>query len=342
MIIKFMQRQMRSVHYQKLFFSTSKPEFIEIKGKKYPWFPTNVLELNYLGRLLSAGEELNADHPGFNDIKYRKRRSEIVEISNSHQMSDGLEIPVIEYSKEENELWTVIYDRLVHLHNKHASKEYLESFKILEEGSGMNRMQIPQVRDISSYLKKQSNVFVRPIGGLLSQRDFLYGLAFRVFHSTQYIRHSSDPDYTPEPDIVHEIIGHMPFFACEKHFDIYQKIGLTSLGLNDEDIERLFAVYWYALEFGLVNENGEKKICGGAILSSPQEIRNAAAGKVKYHDFDVYNVSKMPLIITELQPYYVAADSYEQIIENITKYLQTFKRPFDVKYNADSESVEII
>jgi phenylalanine-4-hydroxylase len=66
---------------------------------------------------------------------------------------------------------------------------------------------------MSTYLKRKTGYTFRPVSGLLSERDFLYGLAFKVFHSTQYIRHSSDPSYSVEPDLVHDYIGHAPMFA---------------------------------------------------------------------------------------------------------------------------------
>jgi phenylalanine-4-hydroxylase len=101
----------------------------------------------------------------------------------------------------------------------HACKEFNWTIDQFEKEVGFRPDEIPQLEDISAFLKSRTGWRLKPVGGLLTQREFLNGLAFKVFHSTQYIRHASAPLYTPEPDIVHELLGHAPMFAHQEFAD---------------------------------------------------------------------------------------------------------------------------
>lgn len=120
----------------------------------------------------------------------------------------------------------------------------------------------------------------------MSQREFLNGLAFKVFHSTQYIRHHSNPEYTPEPDIIHELMGHAPMFANQEFSDFSQLIGLASLGCPERYLPRLATIYWFTVEFGMCLENGQKKGYGAGVLSSFGEMEWALSDGPKFYPLD--------------------------------------------------------
>lgn len=174
--------------------------------REVPWFPRHVSDLDRIAsRTLDAGADLEADHPGFHDPVYRKRRTELANIANS--FAHGDEVPFIQYTPEEISTWGTVYAKLKSLQDRYACPEYLKILPLMEKHCGYSENNIPQARDISNFLYAKTGFQLRPVAGLLSSRDFLNGLAFRTFFSTQYIRHHSKPLYTPEPDICHELLG---------------------------------------------------------------------------------------------------------------------------------------
>lgn len=185
-----------------------------------PWFPTQILDFDHIGRrVLSSGDGIQeTDHPGFNDAEYRSRRDMITKKALSYLMDDK-EIPRIEYTDVEKGVWKHCYSNLKRLFQTNACKEFKWTIDQFEKHVGFNENEIPQLDPISQFLRSQTGWRLKPVGGLLTQREFLNGLAFKIFHSTQYIRHHSVPNYTPEPDIIHELLGHAPMFAHKDFSD---------------------------------------------------------------------------------------------------------------------------
>eukprot|EP00604_Paraphysomonas_vestita_P001269 CAMPEP_0174824298 /NCGR_PEP_ID=MMETSP1107-20130205/32819_1 /TAXON_ID=36770 /ORGANISM="Paraphysomonas vestita, Strain GFlagA" /LENGTH=229 /DNA_ID=CAMNT_0016050905 /DNA_START=736 /DNA_END=1425 /DNA_ORIENTATION=+ len=213
---------------------------------------------------------------------------------------------------------------------------------------GYSNTRIPQAQDISEFLQRQTGFRLRPVAGLLSSRDFLNGLAFRVFFSTQYLRHHSKPLYTPEPDICHELIGHAPMFADTDFADFSQEIGLASLGASDEEIKKLAACYWHSVEFGLVKESGSTKAYGAGLLSSFGELEYAcspdrpAGGtdqRPELRNWDPKEAGITEFPITTYQPIYFVAQSLGDAKDRMRTYCEHLKKPFHARYNPLTSSV---
>jgi len=315
---------------------------VEFRGtESYPWFPQKINDLDrFQHQVLEAGAELESDHPGFKDASYRSRRRLICD--NAFHYKHGQPIPHVEYTKEEVETWKVIYEKLTSMFPTHACRELNFVFPLLEQNCGYSPTNIPQLQDISSFLKDATGFRLRPVAGLLSSRDFLNGLAFRVFHSTQYIRHHSSPFYTPEPDIVHEVMGHVPLLADPAFADFSQEIGLASIGVSDEDILKLATVYWFTLEFGLVSQDGKRKAYGAGLLSSFGELEYSLGEKPQVLPFDTEVSSTLKYPITSYQPTYFLAKSFEDLKMKIRNFSKTLHRPFALRYNPYVEQIEVL
>ncbi len=309
-----------------------------------PWFPRHVAELDRVAsNVLDAGCELQADHPGFHDPEYRARRAAIDALARQHV--HGQPIPVVDYTPEEVATWGVIYRKLTALHRRFACAEYLRVFEVMAQECGYAEGNVPQMRDVSAFLEGRTGFRLRPVPGLLGSRDFLNGLAFRVFFSTQYLRHHSAPLYTPEPDICHELIGHAPMFADPAFADLSQEIGLASLGASDEEIERLARCYWFSVEFGLLREGGGLKAYGAGLLSSFGELEHACTAGQADGDvpellpWDPAQAARRDFPITHYQPAYFVAESLQDAKARMQEFCRTLARPFYARYNPASESI---
>jgi phenylalanine-4-hydroxylase len=311
------------------------------QSKEIPWFPRKLKDLDgFAEKTLEFGEELDADHPGFLDPEYRRRRCEIVEMAKTFRT--GQPLPRIQYTEQEIKTWGTVYNKLKELYPKNACREHNHIFPLLEQNCGYSADNIPQLEDISNFLQECTGWRLRPVMGLLSSRDFLNGLAFRVFHSTQYIRHHSKPFYTPEPDVCHELLGHVPLFADPAFADFSQEIGLASLGASDEDIVKLATCYWFTVEFGLCRQDGQVKAYGAGILSSFGELEYCLSSEPELRPFDPFKASEQPYPITKYQPVYFVAESFERAKAQMRQFAESLDRPFTVKYNPYTQSVEVL
>lgn len=313
----------------------------ESSSDTVPWFPCKIKDLDrFANQILSYGTELDSDHPGFIDPVYRARRKQFADIAFNYK--HGQEIPRVEYTKEEVETWSQVYGKLKNLYKTHACHEFNHILPLLVDNCGFRQDNIPQLEDISQFLKDCTGFTLRPVAGLLSSRDFLAGLAFRVFHSTQYIRHGSVPMYTPEPDICHELLGHVPLFADDAFAQFSQEIGLASLGAPDEYIAKLATCYWFTVEFGMCRQDGELKAYGAGLLSSFGELEYCLSDKPVYKSFEPEVTALQEYPITKFQPIYFITESFHEAKQKMRAFARTIPRKFVCSYNAYTSSVDVL
>ncbi|MDQ7007109.1 MAG: phenylalanine 4-monooxygenase [Acidobacteriota bacterium] len=263
--------------------------------------------------------ELEADHPGFNDPEYRRRRDEIARRALEHQ--PGQAPPHIEYTESENRTWKQVYEGLTRLYPTHACREYNEAFGDI----GFSPDRIPQLAEIDDYLKSKTGFRIQPVAGLVESRDFLASLAQRIFPSTAYIRHHSTPHYTPEPDVCHELLGHVPMLAIPEYADLMQKIGEGSVGGSDEQILQFGRLYWYTIEFGVVRQAGQLKAYGAGLLSSPGELAHAVEEKPEIRRFDPDEARQIENPITTYQPILYEVCSIREAFYLVAAFIERIK-----------------
>nr|1J8T_A Chain A, PHENYLALANINE-4-HYDROXYLASE [Homo sapiens]1J8U_A Chain A, PHENYLALANINE-4-HYDROXYLASE [Homo sapiens]1KW0_A Chain A, Phenylalanine-4-hydroxylase [Homo sapiens]1LRM_A Chain A, Phenylalanine-4-hydroxylase [Homo sapiens]1MMK_A Chain A, Phenylalanine-4-hydroxylase [Homo sapiens]1MMT_A Chain A, Phenylalanine-4-hydroxylase [Homo sapiens] len=311
------------------------------KKDTVPWFPRTIQELDrFANQILSYGAELDADHPGFKDPVYRARRKQFADIAYNYR--HGQPIPRVEYMEEEKKTWGTVFKTLKSLYKTHACYEYNHIFPLLEKYCGFHEDNIPQLEDVSQFLQTCTGFRLRPVAGLLSSRDFLGGLAFRVFHCTQYIRHGSKPMYTPEPDICHELLGHVPLFSDRSFAQFSQEIGLASLGAPDEYIEKLATIYWFTVEFGLCKQGDSIKAYGAGLLSSFGELQYCLSEKPKLLPLELEKTAIQNYTVTEFQPLYYVAESFNDAKEKVRNFAATIPRPFSVRYDPYTQRIEVL
>jgi phenylalanine-4-hydroxylase len=266
-------------------------------------------------------EELPIEHPGAQDHDYRVRRDYIAGLSREFRLDPEHKIIDVEYTPEEQKIWQIVSSRLEKLHEKHASSFYLAAKKNL----GITNDRIPQLSEMSRCLQETTGFSLAPIEGLVDTREFLSRLSWRKMLSTQYIRHHSQPEYTPEPDIVHEAIGHIPMFTNKDFADFSQFIGHGARMATDEQIEELGRLYWYTVEFGLVEEAGKTKAYGAGLLSGYGELERAFTDEIERRPFDLQEVINMPFDYWHMQPVYYVIPSYEYLKEATREYIESIK-----------------
>jgi phenylalanine-4-hydroxylase len=258
--------------------------------------------------------QLDPDHPGFRDQEYRARRNQIAEIALQYRPGDP--IPDAPYTSAEHRVWQTIWSALRPAHQKHACAEYLSAIDRLS----FDPDHIPQLREVNQRVQAISGFRLEPIAGLVQPRVFLENLADGVFLCTQYIRHHSTPLYTPEPDVVHEIVGHGVTLASEHLAELNRLFGKAVKRASSADaLEELSRVYWFTIEFGVLRESESVKAYGTGLLSSAGELEEMQ--EVELRPFDLEAASQQEYDPTHFQPILFCADSFEEMHTTLRAYL---------------------
>lgn len=261
-----------------------------------------------------AEVQLGAAHPGASDPAYRARRNAIATLALRWQ--PGTAVPDAPYDEMEHAVWRNVAHELGPLHRRHACRAFLAGKARL----GLPTDRIPQLAEVTALLEPLTGFRYVPAAGLVPLRDFYESLADGRFHATQYVRHHSVPLYTPEPDVIHEVVGHANCVADERYAELYRVAGAAARRVRSaEALEFVSRVFWFSLEFGVLREDGELKVYGAGILSSYGELGDYLASyrAMQIRPLDIAAMGRAEYDITAYQPLLYAARSFEHVEDEI-------------------------
>ncbi len=213
------------------------------------------------------------------------------------------------YSDEDERNWGFLFDRQMEMLPGRAGAAYLRGVAAL----GMTNERIPGLADLSAALERTGGWKVARIPGLLHERDFFTLLSERHFPSTDYIRGPKELDYTPAPDLFHDIFGHMPMLTEPAFADFYQLFGQAALSAEGVDRQSLERLHWFTVEFGLIRDPDEIRIFGAGVLSSKDEVVHAL-DTAEQRPFSIDAVIGQDYEVWHLQPILFVLESFDQLV----------------------------
>ena len=220
-----------------------------------------------------------------------------------------------QYSDTENETWAFLLKRQKELVETRASKDYLNGIELLNFTE-----KIPQHFEITEILNQLTGWGVEPVPALIQPERFFTLLANKKFPAANFIRTPNDIDYIEEPDVFHELFGHCPLLTNAPYSEFMYQYGKMALLADKKTQMRMFRLFWFTIEFGLIKEDGNIKAYGGGILSSKSEIIYSVESDIpERRQLDPMDALRTPFRIDILQPVYFVINSYEDLFKLIAK-----------------------
>lgn len=219
------------------------------------------------------------------------------------------------YTDEDFEVWKILFDRQMKQFPTHACHAYREGLKIANFETGL----IPDFRETNQILHETTGWQLAVVPGIVPDYTFFELMANRRFPATTWLRKMKELDYLEEPDMFHDVFAHVPLLTNQHFVDFLEalsKIGLQYVG-NAYAIELLSRVYWFTVEFGLIQEKEGLRIYGAGILSSAGETKFSLSDEPPKHSFSIEHMLDTPYQKDKFQTEYFITESYEQLYNSI-------------------------
>jgi len=218
------------------------------------------------------------------------------------------------YTAEEHAVWAELVSRRMPQLREYACAAYLEGF----EQIGLREDRLPELAAVSARLRPRTGWESTPVSGFLPAGTFFAMLAARRFPTTTWIRGREALEYTPEPDIFHDVFGHVPMHAHPVFADFLEHYGKVCAALTSaEDLERMGRLFWFTVEFGVIREVGAVKVYGSGLVSSHGECTRVVehGSGVEVRDFDLDRVLEESVDTGSMQKVLYAIESFDQLYE---------------------------
>lgn len=226
-----------------------------------------------------------------------------------------VEQPWDSYSDADHDTWRQLYERQREVLSGRASDAFIEA----QDAMGMTPAKIPKFAELNTVLTKATGWTLMGVEGLLPELDFFDHLANKRFPVTWWIRKPDQIDYIEEPDLFHDLFGHVPLLMNPLFGDYMQAYGLGGVkahGIGADALQHLSRLYWYTVEFGLIRENGALRIYGSGIVSSKGESMHSLESDAPNRiGFDLERIMRTRYRIDTYQKTYFVIDSFQQLIE---------------------------
>ena len=214
------------------------------------------------------------------------------------------------YSAEDHEVWRILYDRRMKTLKDTGSRIFLDGARTI----GLGPDQVPDLQDINARLEPFTGWNAVPVSGFIPAHDFFLSLAHRRFPTTVIVRPKEQLEYLPEPDIFHDVFGHVPLHAEPIFADFLQRFGeVAARADTEEQTTQLARLFWFTVEFGLTREDGEIKVYGSGLISSSGDAANALGPNCDRRPFSLDAVVQQPFEIDRFQDVLFVVESFDQL-----------------------------
>lgn len=218
------------------------------------------------------------------------------------------------YDAEAHDVWRILYARRMATLQETASQVFLDGAARI----GLDEERVPDLTEINRRLDASTGWNAVGVDGFIPAAQFFRCLSKRHFPTTLIVRPRAQLDYLPEPDIFHDVFGHVPLHADPVFADFLQKFGVLAAGARtEEETTQMARLFWFTVEFGLVQERGKTRIYGSGLISSHGDAAKALGPEMDRRPFSLDAVIAQPFEIDDLQPVLFVVESFDQLFEAV-------------------------